>query len=154
MMTGHADEEAYQLNKKRLLARGISRECGNDPCYAPNGDGEGCERCGLNRHAAIPVVGKGKGKGKVMSESPGIEMPRYRSHKEVRALQIGDEPIIINPDGSMTLPIADVGYAPVTITAEVYSRYCPVAGDFYVVYADGYKSLSPRKAFIDGYTRV
>lgn len=31
-------------------------------------------------------------------------------------------------------------------------RYTPVVGDFWVVYPnDGYQSLSPRKAFVEGY---
>jgi hypothetical protein len=83
------------------------------------------------------------------------ELPRYKSHKEVSALMIGDQfPIAVNGDGSVTLPIADVGYDTVTVPKEVVSRYWPVAGDFYVVYEDGYKSISPSKAFKDGYTRI
>lgn len=84
--------------------------------------------------------------------SEGREMPRYRCHKEVWALQVSDVPIKINADGSITFGVADVGYGPVTVGREVVARYMPVAGDFYVVYADGYKSFSPRKAFIEGYT--
>jgi hypothetical protein len=85
------------------------------------------------------------------SSGVGREMPRYKSHKEVWALQI-DDPIKINPDGSITFGVTDIGYAPVTVTKDVVSRYMPGAGDFYVVYADGYKSFSPRKAFLEGYT--
>jgi hypothetical protein len=33
-------------------------------------------------------------------------------------------------------------------------RYTPVAGDFWIVYPDGYQSLSPRKAFVEGYVRA
>jgi hypothetical protein len=40
-----------------------------------------------------------------------------------------------------------------TLAAEIFARYVPVPGDFYVVYADGYQSFSPRKAFLEGYTR-
>ena len=85
-------------------------------------------------------------------------MPKYRSHKEWRlrvwALKIGDGTINIHPDGSATLPIADGGFAPVTVAKEVVSRYMPVAGDYYVRYSDGYESISPGKAFEDGYTRI
>lgn len=81
------------------------------------------------------------------------EMPRYVSHKKVWALQIGDDPIKINSDGGITFTVSDVGFAPVTVTKDVVARYMPVAGDFYVVYADGYKSFSPGKAFREGYTR-
>lgn len=48
----------------------------------------------------------------------------------------------------------DEGYAIVTLPADMWSRYKPVAGDYYVQYADGYKSFSPRKAFLEGYTKV
>lgn len=81
------------------------------------------------------------------------EMPKYRSHKEVWALKVG-EGLKVNPDGSVTLQIIDPGYAPVTVAKEVVSRYMPMPGDYYVVYADGYQSISPAKAFEEGYTLV
>lgn len=80
-------------------------------------------------------------------------MPRYVSHKKVWALQISDEAITVNSDGGITFVPSEVGYAPVSVAKDVVLRYMPVAGDFYVVYADGYKSFSPRKAFLEGYTR-
>ena len=86
-------------------------------------------------------------------EGVSAEMPRYRSHKEVWALQIADG-IEVLPDGSVKLPIADVGYAPVIVSKDVVHRYMPQPGDFYVVYRDGYKSISPGSEFRDGYTRI
>lgn len=86
-------------------------------------------------------------------ETAGALMPRYRSHKEVCALRIGDS-ITINADGSVTLSIADGGFAPVTVKGGVVARYLPVPGDYYVRYADGYESISPARAFEDGYTRI
>ena len=78
-----------------------------------------------------------------------MEMPRYVSHKKVWALEIETvsvgEPYRMKPK--------DAGYAEIMLPAEMWSRYQPVSGDFYVVYADGYKSFSPRKAFLEGYTR-
>ena len=88
-----------------------------------------------------------------MNDSPVMEMPKYRSHKEVWALKIG-EGITVNADGTVTLPILNPGYAPVTVPDEVVSRYMPMPGDYYVVYADGYKSISPAGAFEDGYTLI
>jgi hypothetical protein len=73
------------------------------------------------------------------------EMPRYRSHKQVWALEIAT--IADN-----VLTFRDNGYAPLAADREMWARYTPVPGDFYVVYADGYKSFSPRKAFLEGYT--
>lgn len=83
--------------------------------------------------------------------SEGREMPRYRSHKEVWALEIAQVSL---EAGGLRLIFKDAGYAPMEfgLTDPILSRYCPVDGDFYVVYADGYKSFSPRKAFIEGYT--
>ncbi len=36
-------------------------------------------------------------------------------------------------------------------TPNMTARYTPVAGDFWVVYEDGYQSISPRAAFEAGY---
>jgi hypothetical protein len=80
-------------------------------------------------------------------------MPRYVSHKKVWALEIDS----ISTDPGLlvarTLTFRDKGYAPMKAPDEMFSRYSPVPGDFYVQYADGYKSFSPRKAFLDGYTK-
>ncbi len=73
------------------------------------------------------------------------EMPRYTCHKKVWALKIKEVK-------GCTITPADEGYAPFEVPAEMYLRYTPVAGDYYVVYQDGYKSFSPAKAFEDGYT--
>jgi hypothetical protein len=76
-----------------------------------------------------------------------MEMPRYKSHKQIWALEIA------TVDGHH-LTFRDKGYAPILCADEMFSRYVPVPGDYYVQYEDGYKSFSPRKAFQDGYTRV
>jgi hypothetical protein len=83
----------------------------------------------------------------------GIEMPKYVSHKQVWALEI----VGITQEhevGTYRLSFAEKGYADIFPDAEMFLRYMPVIGDFYVVYADGYKSFSPRKAFLEGYTKV
>ena len=74
------------------------------------------------------------------------EMPRYRSHKIIHALEIK------TVDGhrlSFVEPFVDIDADPA-----MFSRYTPVPGDRYMVYPDGYKSFSPKRAFEDGYTRV
>jgi len=91
------------------------------------------------------------------------EMPRYQCHKQVHALKIasierhvypgGDTPIAESAP-SLTLTFADPGYAPMEVDHKMIARYTPVAGDYYVVYDDGYKSFSPAKAFEEGYTRI
>jgi hypothetical protein len=82
------------------------------------------------------------------------EMPRYVSHKQVWALEI--DSVGPNPEAmaSKRLTFRDKGYAPVQAPGEMFARYTPVPGDFYVQYADGYKSFSPRKAFLEGYKAV
>ena len=78
---------------------------------------------------------------------PAREMPRYRSHKQVWALKIK------SVDGFM-LVFSEDGYAPIAVDPPMFTRYTPIAGDYYVVYDDGYKSISPAKPFEEGYTRL
>jgi hypothetical protein len=83
-------------------------------------------------------------------------MPRYISHKRVWALEIDTvAPHVSGPGGDFPamLTFRDNGFAAISVPDEMFSRYKPVPGDFYVVYADGYKSFSPRKAFLEGYRR-
>ncbi len=83
---------------------------------------------------------------------PAIEMPRYRSHKRVWALQIKSLDFV-NERGTR-LSFEEEGYAPIIAPLEMFSRYQPEPGDYYVVYDDGYKSFSPKKAFQEGYARI
>ena len=79
------------------------------------------------------------------------KMPVYISHKRVRALEIaGCEN---KPDGSARLYFAG-DFEPIAIDPVLLIRYSPKPGDFFVVYEDGYESQSPRKAFLDGYTKA
>jgi len=79
--------------------------------------------------------------------SVSAEMPRYKSHKIVWALEIA------SVDGHR-LTFKEPGYSPIDAPAEMFTRYTPVPGDRYMVYPDGYKSFSPKQAFEDGYTLV
>lgn len=78
-------------------------------------------------------------------------MPRYKCHKEVRAVKIFG--IDYHQDGSATVHPVDDGDSFV-VSADYLRRYKPEAGGYYVVYADGYKSFSPAKAFEDGYSLI
>ena len=82
------------------------------------------------------------------------QMPRYKCHKVVSALKIGEGPIEVQENGDAIFPIADGGFAPLLIENATTMRYFPSPGDYFVVYEDGYKSISPRKAFEEGYTRI
>jgi hypothetical protein len=75
-----------------------------------------------------------------------LEMPRYKSHKQVWALEI-------DTVNGHRLTFREKGYASIMCDGAMFTRYSPVPGDFYVQYDDGYKSFSPRKAFAEGYAR-
>lgn len=83
------------------------------------------------------------------------EMPRYRCHKTVWALEIDtiQWDITTQKGGWIVTPL-DRGYGNITLPPEVFSRYTPSAGDFIVQYDDSYWSVSPRKTFIEGYTPI
>lgn len=82
-----------------------------------------------------------------MSDWAAAEMPRYRCHKEVWALHI------LHVIGDV-LEFHDQGYAPLQVGSDFIHKHNPQPGGYYVVYADGYKSYSPAKAFEDGYSAV
>lgn len=81
-----------------------------------------------------------------MSETQ-IQLPRYKCHKEVSALQIE------SVDG-YALAFTDSRYAPMYVGPAWIDKFNPQAGGYLVVYADGYRSYSPAKAFEEGYTLV
>ena len=98
-----------------------------------------------------------------MSEgNVGMEMPKYKSHKEVCALKI--EGIIFDKHiaegegrettGKATIIPADERYARFEVSAEYVSKHNPQPDGYYVVYEDSYKSFSPAKAFEDGYNLI
>lgn len=85
------------------------------------------------------------------------EMPVYRSHKKVWALQIKsiedlgtDTTTDENP--VVRIHFVEPGYAPVKMNLR--SKPTPEVGGYYIVYKDGYCSFSPAGAFESGYTRL
>lgn len=93
------------------------------------------------------------------------QLPRYQCHKKVWALKIAEinrhpspspDPNVETDiyDGGATIIPADAGYAPFFVEAEYLRKHRPVAGGYYVVYEDGYKSYSPASAFESGYTLI
>ena len=79
------------------------------------------------------------------------QMPRYNCHKQVWALKIAA--LEIHQDRSATIAPAEDGYAPFKTAAGWVDRFRGDDADigYYVVYADGYSSWSPTKAFEEGY---
>ena len=86
-------------------------------------------------------------------------LPQWRSHKIVRAAQIR----AVYPDAPANPPTIDswtiyldggpppAGFPAFQVEAKTFARYVPQPGDYFVVYDDGYESVSPRKAFEEGY---
>jgi len=74
-------------------------------------------------------------------------MPQYQSHKKVWALQID------RVEGD-TIHFVKQHYAPVMAKPGMFARYAPVHGDYLVRYEDGYESISPQKAFEEGYALI
>lgn len=68
--------------------------------------------------------------------------------KEVRRVPSGNATV------THTIVPEEAGYAPFEVDLDYIGRHSPVAGGYYVVYKDGYKSFSPAGAFEEGYTRV
>jgi len=83
-----------------------------------------------------------------------VDMPRYKCHKEVQALKIDSLKPRHPDDGTLLLTPVTTGYKPFVLDAAFVSKHRPVAGGYYVVYADGYESFSPADAFEDGYTII
>ena len=83
-----------------------------------------------------------------MSELDSVLRP-YTSHKKVRAAEITSVGEIV--DGARTCAITLASTLTIDVEAKVFARYVPVPGDYLVIYEDGYKSISPRKAFLEGY---
>lgn len=94
------------------------------------------------------------------------KFPAYRSHKVVSAAviyRVGSHHLdLMQPedyDVVNTFPVTDgeavnnLEYHSYGISdpSTFFARYRPVPGDFLVFYPDGYISISPRQAFLDGY---
>ena len=76
-------------------------------------------------------------------------LPRYRCHKQVSALKI--RAVIANPRG-YELHFKDERFCPHEVSVYWFTKHCPMAGGYFVVYDDGYQSYSPAAAFEAGYT--
>lgn len=88
------------------------------------------------------------------NQAASIEMPRYRCHKEVWALQIAGISLPQNEAGDAELGFTDLHYAPRLMPRAWLDKHNPEVGGYLVVYKDGYQSFSPAAAFEEGYTRI
>lgn len=81
--------------------------------------------------------------------------PRYKSHKVVKAAPIFEYQYLGAASSRVRITVAINGDAiPIDLPIATLSRYVPQPGDYLVEYDDGYVSISPKKAFEDGYTKV
>ena len=88
-----------------------------------------------------------------MTNQVMMEMPKYLCTKTVWALKIKE----VTTQGVFefgNLVPENTAYQPIITTAEYMEKHKPVAGGYYVVYADGYKSFSPAEAFESGYEKI
>ena len=88
------------------------------------------------------------------------ELPRWKSHKIVRAAQILE--IEIQAANAWRVNL-DIGTAPgasqpstlgTLLHRDAVASKQPSVGDYFVLYEDGYKSWSPKAAFEEGYARL
>lgn len=77
-------------------------------------------------------------------------MKGYRCHKYVTAARI----IGVTVSGSKVAELELDDGTTIIPQPELTAPYHPVVGDYLVKYEDGYMSLSPAKAFEDGYSPV
>ena len=75
-------------------------------------------------------------------------MQTYVSHKQVKAARI----LGALPDAVIVEDAGNADGKRITVDPKIFSWYQPVTGDYLVQYEDGYLSISPRKAFEEGYT--
>lgn len=74
------------------------------------------------------------------------DWPKYESHKIVQAMPITG----ITPAGVV---LVGARHEPFHPTEPAMAARAEVGG-YAVIYVDGFKSVSPKKAFEEGYTRV
>lgn len=80
------------------------------------------------------------------------EFPRYKCHKEVRALKISSVVIPSGRPGSLLY--FEEGFPAMEITSAWRIQNNPKAGGYFVLYEDGYTSYSPAEPFEAGYARI
>lgn len=83
--------------------------------------------------------------------SSGRALPKYKCHKEVWALKIAS---VEEKGGGYEIGFVEPGYGPVRMPQAWVETHLVSVGGYFVVYADGYQSFSPAKAFEEGYGKM
>jgi hypothetical protein len=93
--------------------------------------------------------------------SAADNLPRWRCHKEVSADRIKAIRLLDSERDTEVLPDGDsgtrwdlAGGTTVVVSNDLIARGTPRVGDYFVIYADGYESWSPRGAFEEGYDAI
>lgn len=88
--------------------------------------------------------------------SASIELPKYKCHKDVWAFRIKAFASVSHGTKVLQQFIIPENerYGRVEVTQEWIVKNKPVAGGYYVQYADGFTSFSPAKAFEEGYSLI
>ncbi len=81
-------------------------------------------------------------------DTVAVPMPLYRSHKEVRALQIKE----VDVEKAILHFVAP--FLSRAVTLDYMKKHNPQAGGYFVMYDDDYQSWSPKAPFEAGYTRI
>lgn len=105
------------------------------------------------KERSVEMVSK---KEETIAAPPSIvEFPKYRSHKVVHALKIGQiEQIEPGKSEAANLIPVEGGFPPIYGSPEYMNKHNPQVGGYYVVYEDGYESWSPAEAFEAGYDLI
>lgn len=77
-------------------------------------------------------------------------MPSWKCHKVVKA----DKLIEVDVDTEGQGVRMRTAEATIEMPQEWFDRFRPEVGSYFVLYADGYASMSPARAFEDGYTPI
>lgn len=93
-----------------------------------------------------------------MENSPFLPMPRYRCHKEVRAMKIATVEVVKTVEDDevshgILWPV-NHHHDRIRVSAAYLKKHEPEPGGYYVLYQDGYESWSPAGAFQEGYTLI
>lgn len=79
------------------------------------------------------------------------QLPQYKCHKIVRAAKIVG--VANTADFGAFIHFED-DVDSIQVNSDYIEKHKPQVGDYFVVYDDGYESVSPSKAFEDGYIIV
>lgn len=87
-----------------------------------------------------------------MSKKTGMQT--YQCFKQVRAMQIGEMQYSDLTEKFVLMSYGDANgkHSIVYVDEEWKEKHRPIVGGYYVQYADGYESYSPKEAFEGGYT--